>query len=386
MGEPAISFITYTYNDAAYAADLVRLAASFTVRPDEIVVVDDGSDTPFAMADAPDTLRIIRFEKNRGITAAKGAGLDAASGDILFSMDCDTRVNPDWLERALVHLGRPGVGLVGGSLTYRAGDDLVSRYLAHFGDNHNQRHVGPVDFVPGNAFVLRRETWEHAGGFLGYEETNCQDHYLCNRLKRLGYTLFSDARAEAWQLRRISRITLCKRVWKWCHKPIKQQLMEAAEADAPESGVVNYLFGVLAAPMYDRLGRIAELDEPLFHYVEQLYLAHAVLDCLDFLIWRRRAKPSMRRDFLAALAHLFTGYPRIWTLLRADLSGLGHDLRTGREAVDISRWDDLFLHAHPLRESGALAWLEDHGVVQLIREEIEEAYDFSSYDGASFAV
>ncbi len=190
MTRPTISFCTYTFNDAEFTADLIRQTRMFSVRPDEIVVVDDGSDMPFAMDDAPANLRVLRFEKNRGITAAKGAGLSAASGDFIFSMDCDTRVGNTWLERNLPHACVPEIGLVGGSLVYRSGDDLVSRYLSVFGDNHNQHHVGAVDFIPGNAFLLRREMWEQAGGFDGYGETNCQDHYLCGRLKDLGYTLF----------------------------------------------------------------------------------------------------------------------------------------------------------------------------------------------------
>ena len=112
MKSPTITLCTYTYNDAEFASDLVRRSHSFTVRPDEIVVVDDGSDVPFSMDGAPENLRILRHESNRGITRAKGAGLSAATGDYIFSMDCDTRVSPDWLERNLPHLLTPEIGLV----------------------------------------------------------------------------------------------------------------------------------------------------------------------------------------------------------------------------------------------------------------------------------
>lgn len=385
MQAPKISFITYTYNDADFAADLVRQTQAFTVRPHEILVVDDGSDVPFRMEDAPCNLRTIRFENNQGITRAKGNGLSAASGDYLFSMDCDTRVSRDWLERALTHAGESMVGLVGGSLVHAAGDDLVSRYLSHFGDNHNQHHIGPVSFIPGNAFLLRREVWEHAGGFTAYGETNCQDHYLCNRLKRLGYTLYSDARAQAQQLRRITRTTLCKRVWKWCHKPIKRQLADVSESGNP-TDVTNYLFTVLASPMVDRFDTITELSEPLFYYIEMLYLGHTVLDCLDYLLWRKFVSPSLRSAFINELADMFAGYPYIWTMLQADMAALGHDLRPVKGDIGVKQWGDLLLFSKAFRNAGVFSWLEQQGVATLIREEMEEDYDFSSYASASFAV
>lgn len=383
MEHPDISLITYTYNDAHLAAELVRHARTFTLPPGEIIVVDDGSDEPFDMADRPDNLRIIRFERNQGITRAKGEGLSAACGDYLFSMDCDTRVAPDWLERTLPHASQPRTGMVGGSGEHDSGSDLVSRYLAHFGDNHN-RH-GAVDFIPGNAFLMRREVWEHSGGFTGYGDTNCQDHYLCGRLKRLGYTLFSESTATSRHLRRITRTTLCKRVWRWCHKPIKRQLMELGRSGTRQD-VADYLFSVLTVPMIERGQRIASLGEPLFYYIELLYLAHTVLDSLDHLIWRGSADEELRRSFIAALSRFFADHPRILAMLHADMTALGHDLRTVAEPAADSLWDDLFLFGDAIRKGGVLAWLEHNGIPTLIREEMEERYDFSSYDDASFAV
>ncbi len=64
MAGPKISFCTYTYNDAEFAEDLIRQAQSFTVEPDEFVVVDDGSDSPFRMCN-PQNLRVVRFDENQ---------------------------------------------------------------------------------------------------------------------------------------------------------------------------------------------------------------------------------------------------------------------------------------------------------------------------------
>ncbi|MDD4952143.1 MAG: glycosyltransferase family 2 protein, partial [Desulfovibrionaceae bacterium] len=316
MSDPAISLCTYTYNDAAFARGLVESVKEWTLRPDELVIVDDGSIPPFEAQGLPASARIIRLEPNRGITEAKRAGLCAARGEYIMSMDCDTRVAPDWLELNLAHVQRPGIGLVGGALLYASGRDLVSRYLSRFGDNHNLRHVGEVDFIPGNAFLLRRAVWEEIGGFGGYRETNCQDHALCRRMTGFGYKLFSNARARAWQLRRIPRTTLCKRVWKWCHKAVK--------AGMPGGGrLVPYLFEVLARPMISRFEDAVDLGEPLFIYVELLYLAHTVLDCLDHGLARGLATAGVRDGCCARVQGIFSASPRLWAVFLADLARIG---------------------------------------------------------------
>lgn len=378
MPSPRLSLCTYTFNDADFVHDLLAQVPSWLVRPDEIVVVDDGSKQPFAPLTPLPQLRVIRMEENQGITRAKGAGLSAATGELIFSMDCDTRVAPDWLAVNLPNLERPGVALVGGALVHAAGADLISRYLLAYGDNHNLHHVGEVEFIPGNAFLLRRSTWEQVGGFDAYAETNCQDHYLSNLLRGRGYTLYTDAGAKAWQVRKIRRATLCRRVWKWCHKAVKGQMLGQARA-------VPYLFEVAVKPMLERSGTSIELGEPLFLYVDLLYMAHTVLDCLDYGVEAGLTTDPVRAGFLRRLAGLFEGYPRLWACFRADLAGCGH-LVLMPATGDEDAWADFFLFSDMLRNSGLFDWLERQGVDQLRLEDREEQYHFSSYAKAGFAM
>jgi glycosyltransferase involved in cell wall biosynthesis len=376
MPSPRLSLCTYTFNDAEFVHDLLAQMPSWQVKPDEIVVVDDGSKQPFAPLAPLPNLRVVRLDPNQGITRAKGTGLSAATGEVIFSMDCDTRVAPDWLAVNLPNLLRPGVGLVGGALAHAAGEDLVSRYLRAYGDNHNLHHVGEVEFIPGNAFLLRRSTWEQVGGFSAYTETNCQDHYLCNLLRSQGYSLYSDAAAKAWQLRRIRRTTLMKRVWKWCHKAVKGQMLGGDRA-------VPYLFEVAVKPMLDRFATSIEMGEPLFLYVDLLYMTHTVLDCLDFGVAEGLATDAVRAGFLRRLAGLFAGYPRLWACFRADLADTGHQVLMPA-AGDEDAWEDFFLFSDMLRHSGLFDWLEREGVDQLKLEDRQEHYHFSSYAQASF--
>lgn len=72
-------------------------------RPDEIILVDDGSPEPLEPRVAPFgdrvNLRVIRNDRRTGSGRAKTLGLDAATGDLLTVMDSHLRPPRDWLTR-----------------------------------------------------------------------------------------------------------------------------------------------------------------------------------------------------------------------------------------------------------------------------------------------
>lgn len=83
-------------------------------RPDEIIVVDDGSpdDIPSAIAPYAQHVRLIR-QANRGASGARNAGIDAATGDFIAFLDADDEWLPSKLETQLdVFARHPEVGLV----------------------------------------------------------------------------------------------------------------------------------------------------------------------------------------------------------------------------------------------------------------------------------
>ena len=97
----------------------------------EIVFVDDGSrDRTFERClDLPRTdpdLRVIKFRRNAGQTAAMVAGIDHARGDVLITMDADLQNDPHDIPALLAHLDRWDA--VTGWRTHRGdGDGLVRR-------------------------------------------------------------------------------------------------------------------------------------------------------------------------------------------------------------------------------------------------------------------
>jgi glycosyltransferase involved in cell wall biosynthesis len=99
---PQLSVILPIYNEAESLPHLLRELApalETTGRTFEIICVDDGSqDNSFAelkkLLSQEDRVKIIRFRRNFGQTAAFAAGFDLAQGEIAITMDADLQNDP----------------------------------------------------------------------------------------------------------------------------------------------------------------------------------------------------------------------------------------------------------------------------------------------------
>ncbi|HUK65378.1 MAG TPA: glycosyltransferase family 2 protein [Anaeromyxobacteraceae bacterium] len=111
---PQISVVIPLYNEEGNVDPLVgelypvleKLELSF-----EVICVDDGSsDGTFAalsrQASRNPGMRVIRFRRNFGQTAAMSAGIEAARGRIIVPMDADLQNDPSDIARLLVELER----------------------------------------------------------------------------------------------------------------------------------------------------------------------------------------------------------------------------------------------------------------------------------------
>src|ERR1700747_1692848 len=88
---PAVSVIIPLYNEQENVPILqAELRAALKGIDHEFIFVDDGSaDHTVKRIEAAPNLRVIRFEKNAGQSAAIYAGLQAARGEILVLIDRD---------------------------------------------------------------------------------------------------------------------------------------------------------------------------------------------------------------------------------------------------------------------------------------------------------
>ncbi|MFC6974687.1 glycosyltransferase family 2 protein [Halomicroarcula sp. GCM10025709] len=106
---PRVSVVVPTYNRADTVGRAVESALAQTVTDIEVVVVDDGStdDTAAVVTGIDDErVRYLAHERNRGRSAARNTGIEAARGEYVAFLDSDDRWLPGKLDRQLAELSR----------------------------------------------------------------------------------------------------------------------------------------------------------------------------------------------------------------------------------------------------------------------------------------
>jgi dolichol-phosphate mannosyltransferase len=137
---PALSVVVPLYNEEANLPILQdELRAALSGLDYEVIFVDDGSvDRTVERIETAPNIRLIRFEKNSGQSAAIYAGLTAARGGTVVIIDGDLQNDPADIPRLLAEIAR-GADLVCGyrikrrdtvakRLTSRIANAVRSRY------------------------------------------------------------------------------------------------------------------------------------------------------------------------------------------------------------------------------------------------------------------
>ncbi len=101
--EPLISVIVPVYNGQCYLAGCIESIEHQTYKNLEIIIVNDGStDSTGALCDhmqaVYDNVRVLKLE-DRGVSAARNAGMEAAEGEFITFVDADDRILPDMIRR-----------------------------------------------------------------------------------------------------------------------------------------------------------------------------------------------------------------------------------------------------------------------------------------------
>ncbi|PAU85575.1 glycosyl transferase family 2 [Halorubrum salipaludis] len=113
---PRVSVVVPAYERADLVGRAVDSALAQTVEDIEVAVVDDGSTdgTREAVEGIDDPrVRYLAHETNRGVSAARNTGVEAARGDYVAFLDSDDEWLPRKLERQLSTLADRGDGWIG---------------------------------------------------------------------------------------------------------------------------------------------------------------------------------------------------------------------------------------------------------------------------------
>jgi len=126
---PAISVVVPVFNEEENLPILQsELEAALAGRDYELIFVDDGSvDASASRIERGANVRVLRFERNMGQSAALYAGVNAARGRTIVTIDSDLQNDPADIPRLLSEIDR-GADLVCGYRTKRR--DTVTKRVA----------------------------------------------------------------------------------------------------------------------------------------------------------------------------------------------------------------------------------------------------------------
>lgn len=162
---PKVSVVIPNYNHGEFLPEAVASVSSMKRDHVEIIVVDDGSTDELTRSEIKriesSGVRMIRQE-NKGLAAARNAGISASKAEYIFPLDADDRARPAPILRAIEVLdARPEIGVVYGDVEL-------------FGVRSGHWTAGPFsaaklmkkNYISCSA-LFRRTVWEQVGGYDG---------------------------------------------------------------------------------------------------------------------------------------------------------------------------------------------------------------------------
>ncbi|GAB6036044.1 glycosyltransferase [Fundidesulfovibrio butyratiphilus] len=175
-----VSVVIPTYNRAGMVGRAVASVLKQTHRDLECLVVDDGSsdDTPAVLAAMADPRLKVTRQDNRGVSAARNAGLALARGDYLALLDSDDHFLPTKIERQLAFMRAHGYAICQTQEIWMRGGRRVNPMAKHAkADGDFFERALSICLVSPSCVMFTRAFLDEVGGF---DETlpACEDYDL----------------------------------------------------------------------------------------------------------------------------------------------------------------------------------------------------------------
>lgn len=165
-----VSVVIPCYNSARTVVEAVESALNQTYPSVEVVVVDDGStdDSVARLADYRDRIVLVQ-QVNRGLSAARNAGVDACTGEFVTLLDADDVLLPDCLaKRVEIMRASAEMGLVAGWFREIDADGTAIERVPELRKVWTEapfRQAVRRNWGPPVGWTFRRDAYYRIGGF-----------------------------------------------------------------------------------------------------------------------------------------------------------------------------------------------------------------------------
>lgn len=200
---PRVSVIVCTHNGERTLGQCLERAGELAYPDFELIVVDDGSSDGSADIALARGATLVQTE-HRGLSFARNAGVERATGEIVAFLDDDAYPDSDWLRYLAASLGPNAHAGTGGPNIPPDDDGWIADCVAAApgGPIHVLISDREAEHVPGCNMAFRKSALEEIGGFDERFRVAGDDVDICWRLQESGRTLGFSAGAVVMHRRR----------------------------------------------------------------------------------------------------------------------------------------------------------------------------------------
>ena len=215
----SISVVIVTYNRPRDAWETIESLMKQSIPPLEIIVIDDASSPPFTSKMADGKVKLHRFEKEVGVSAARNYGIQVACGNYIAFIDDDAVADSRWIEEFQKGMELKA-DVLGGPIEplYEASPPKwwTEKDFGHYVSIGNAPNKY-ADFTPGiwsANMVLKKELVEAVGNFntqvgrKGGKLLAREDVDLVNRAKEKGCKILFLPKARVYHKVKSERMTI----------------------------------------------------------------------------------------------------------------------------------------------------------------------------------
>ncbi len=182
---PLVSVVIPLYNQKGYVAEAIDSILNQTYAPIEIIVVNDGStDNPLPILEKYRGKILLINQENRGLAAARNAGIGHARGEYLQFLDADDWLDPDKIKLQLEFMEKSRAAVSYCEILQyeqesgRSQLRYIGPLLDMFAHLYNLWHPYPL---PVHGVLMKRELFDRFGPF-AQDLTACEDRHLFSRM------------------------------------------------------------------------------------------------------------------------------------------------------------------------------------------------------------
>ena len=187
-----VSVIIPAYNAEKTLPNCLDALRNQSTKPNEIIVVDDGSkDETKTVAESYSLVKVIA-QKNQGPAKARNAGARAAKSEIIIFLDSDCVPEKNWVQEMLVPLADEKVAGVQGAYKSKQ-TSLVARFdqLDIEYRYEKMKRAKKLDWIGTYSAAYLKKVFLDEGGFdETFPKASGEDAELSYRLAKKGHQLY----------------------------------------------------------------------------------------------------------------------------------------------------------------------------------------------------